>query len=103
MTQSMRERIPELAVLKTLGFTDLGILGLLLAETMVFCLFSAGIGLGGAEALFPIIKNSIGFAADAGPILFAGLGFAVALAIICGLPPALRAMRLQIVDALAGR
>lgn len=103
MTQSMRERIPELAVLKTLGFTDVGILGLLLAETVVFCLFSAGIGLAGAEALFPLIKKSIGFDAAAGPILFAGLGFALALAIICGLPPAVRAMRLQIVDALAGR
>jgi len=103
MAQSMRERIPELAVLKTLGFTDGGVLGLLLAETLVFCLFCAGIGLGLAEAAFPLVKQSIGFEAAAGPILFAGLGFAVALALISGLPPAVRAMRLQIVDALAGR
>ena len=103
MTQSMRERIPELAILKTLGFTDRGVMGLLLAETLLFCLFSAAIGLGLAELAFPIVKKSIGFQAAAGPILFAGLGFAVALAVICGLPPALRAMRLQIVDALAGR
>jgi putative ABC transport system permease protein len=103
MTQSMRERIPELAVLKTLGFTDGGVMLLLLAETLLFCLFCAGIGLGLAELAFPFIKQSIGFNAAAGPILFAGLGFAVALAVICGLPPALRARRLQIVDALAGR
>ena len=103
MAQSMRERIPELAVLKTLGFTDGGVLALLLAETLVFCLFCAGIGLGLAELAFPLIKQSIGFEAAAGPILYAGLGFAVALAIISGLPPAVRAMRLQIVDALAGR
>jgi putative ABC transport system permease protein len=103
MTQSMRERIPELAVLKTLGFTDGGVMLLLLAETLIFCLFCAGIGLGLAELAFPFIKQSIGFNAAAGPILFAGLGFAVALAVICGLPPALRARRLQIVDALAGR
>ena len=103
MTQSMRERIPELAILKTLGFTDGGVMGLLLAETLLFCLFCAGIGLGLAELAFPVIKQSIGFEAAAGPILFAGLGFAVALAVICGLPPAVRAMRLQVVDALAGR
>lgn len=103
MSQSMRERVPELAVLKTLGFTDVGVLTLLLAETLVFCLFSAGIGLGVAELLFPLIRKSIGFEAAAGPIMLSGLGFAVALAVICGLPPAVRAMRLQIVDALAGR
>ena len=103
MTQSMRERIPELAILKTLGFTDAGVLRLILAETLIFCIFSAAIGLGIAEALFPIIRKSIGFQASAGPILFAGLGFAVLLAVVCGLPPAWRAMRLQIVDALAGR
>jgi putative ABC transport system permease protein len=103
MAQSMRERIPELAVLKTLGFTDGGVLALVLAETLVFCLFCAGIGLGLAELAFPLIKARIGFEAAGGPILFAGLGFAVALALISGLPPAIRAMRLQIVDALAGR
>jgi putative ABC transport system permease protein len=103
MAQSMRERIPELAVLKTLGFTDAGVLALLLAETLVFCLFCAGIGLGLAELAFPLIRKSIGFQASAGPILLAGLGFAVALAVISGVPPAIRAMRLQIVDALAGR
>lgn len=103
MAQSMRERIPELAVLKTLGFTDGGVLALLLAETLVFCLFCAGIGLGLAELAFPLVKESIGFEAAAGPILLAGLGFAVVLALISGLPPAIRAMRLQIVDALAGR
>ncbi|HEY8573752.1 ABC transporter permease [Phenylobacterium sp.] len=103
MAQQMRERIPELAVLKTLGFTDGGVLALVVAETLIFCVFSAGIGLGIAELLFPLIREAIGFRAAAGPILFAGFGFAVALALIAGLPPAIRAMRLQIVDALAGR
>lgn len=103
MAQSMRERTAELAILKTLGFSDGAVLGLVLAETLVFCLFSAGIGLGLAELAFPVIRNTIGFQASAGPILLAGLGFALALALISGLPPAIRAMRLQIVDALAGR
>lgn len=103
MAQQVRERIPELAVLKTLGFTDGGVLALVMAETLVFCLFSAAIGLGIAQALFPLIRRAIGFEASAGMIAYTGLGFAVALALIAGLPPAIRAMRLQIVDALAGR
>lgn len=103
MAQSVRERTAELAVLKTLGFSDGAVLGLVLAETVVFCLFAAGIGLGLAELAFPVIKKTIGFEASAGPILLAGLGFALALAVVSGLPPAIRAMRLQIVDALAGR
>lgn len=103
MAQQVRERIPELAILKTLGFTDGGVLALVMAETLIFCLFSAAIGLGLAELLFPVIRKAIGFEASAGLIAFAGLGFAVALALIAGLPPAIRAMRLQIVDALAGR
>lgn len=103
MAQSVRERTPEFAILKTLGFSDTAVLGLLLAETLLFCLFAAGIGLGLAELAFPLIRNAIGFQASAGPILLAGLGFAVALAVISGVPPAVRAMRLQIVDALAGR
>ncbi|THD77430.1 MAG: FtsX-like permease family protein [Phenylobacterium sp.] len=103
MAQSVRERTAELGVLKTLGFSDGGVLGLVMAETLLFCLFSAGIGLGLAELAFPLIRKTIGFQASAGAILLAGFGFAVALALISGLPPAIRAMRLQIVDALAGR
>src|SRR5262249_25498172 len=103
MSQSIRERIPELAVLKTLGFTDGGVLWLLLAETLTFCIFSAAIGLAISELLFPVVRSTIGFKAAAGAILFSGFGFAVALAVVCGLPPAIRAMRLPIVDALAGR
>jgi putative ABC transport system permease protein len=103
MMQSVRERTPELAVLKTLGFTDGAILLLVLAEALILCLFSAGIGLGLAAMVFPLIKVGIGFNVRAGPVLLVGLVLAVALAIISGLPPALRGMRLSIVDALAGR
>src|SRR5687767_15891413 len=39
MAQSVRERVPELAVLKTLGFTDGAVLGFVLAEAGALCLF----------------------------------------------------------------
>ena len=103
MMQSVRERTPELAVMKTLGFTDRSILLLVLAEALVLCLFSAAIGLGLAAMVFRVIKVSIGFNVRAGPVLLTGLLLAVVLAILSGLPPALRGMRLSIVDALAGR
>ncbi|HWF78282.1 MAG TPA: FtsX-like permease family protein [Caulobacteraceae bacterium] len=103
MMQSVRERTPELAVLKTIGFTDTTVLGLILAEALVFCLVSAAIGLGLSALVFPLAKTAVGFRIDVGPVLLAGLGLALLLALISGLPPALRGMRLSIVDALAGR
>jgi putative ABC transport system permease protein len=103
MMQSVRERTPELAVLKTLGFTDGGLMALILAESLTFCLVSAAIGLGIAAMLFPVARQLIGFNIQAGPLMLLGFALAVALALISGLPPAIRAMRLQVVDALAGR
>ena len=103
MMQSVRERTPELAVLKTLGFTDRGLMALILSESMLLCLAAAAIGLGLAAAAFPIARRLIGFNVEAGPLTLLGFGLAVALALASGLPPAVRAMRLRVVDALAGR
>jgi putative ABC transport system permease protein len=103
MMQSVRERTPELAVLKTLGFTDRGLMGLILSESLIFCVVSAAVGLGLAALLFPVARQTIGFNVQAGPLMLAGFGLAIALALISGLPPAVRAMRLEVVDALAGR
>src|SRR5581483_3741434 len=103
MMQSVRERTSELGVLKTLGFTGRGVLWLIMTETLVFCLFSGALGLGLAVLLFPTIKTVVGFTMQAGPAMALGLIAAVVLALLTGLPPAWRAMRLQIVDALAGR
>lgn len=102
MMQSVRERIPELAVLKTMGFTNGKILALVIAESLLLCLFAAVIGLGLSYGTLPIIGSALqGVQLD--PVaLIPGLGAAVLLALIVGLPPALRAMRLNIVDALAG-
>lgn len=103
MMQSVRERTPELAVLKTLGFTDGGVMGLVLGEAITLCLFAAAIGLGLAYITFPGIRVLTGFGIRGGPVMGVGLLIAVGLALIVGLPPAIRGMRLSIVDALAGR
>jgi putative ABC transport system permease protein len=101
MMQSVRERIPELAVLKTLGFGDGQVLGLVLAESRLLCVIAALIGLALSYAALPIIKLGLqGMELSSNPLI-PGVGAAVLLALIVGLPPALRAMRLNIVDALA--
>ena len=103
MMQSVRERIPELAVLKTLGYSDLGVLTLVLVESVLLCLVAAALGLGAAELLFPLLKSVVGEVRLPGSVLVAGTVVALVLAVATGLPPAWRAKRLNIVDALAGR
>jgi len=102
MMQSVRERIPELAVLKTLGFSDFSVLALVIAESLMLCVVAAVIGLGLSYSVLPVIGQALqGVQLD--PIaLIPGIGAAVLLALIVGLPPAWRAMRLNIVDALSG-
>ena len=107
MAQSIRERIPELAILKTLGFSDARVTALVVAEAVLLLALGGGLGMAAAAALLPAVNGSTGgrfpplFVTDTTWLEAAGLALLVALAI--GLPPALRARRLRIVDALAGR
>src|SRR6202045_929832 len=103
MMQSVRERIPELAVLKTLGFGDGKVLMLVLAESLLLCMIAAIIGLVLSFAALPIIKEGLQGVELSPRALIPGMAPAGLLAAIGGLPPALRAMRLNIVDALADK
>jgi putative ABC transport system permease protein len=103
MMQSVRERIPELAVLKTLGFTDGDVLGLVLAEALLLCGLGALLGLAASYGALPIIRLGLQGVELSPLALLPGFGVAILLALIVGLPPALRAKRLNIVDALAGK
>jgi putative ABC transport system permease protein len=100
MMQSVRERIPELAILKTLGFTDGKVLALVIAESLLLCVLAAVIGLALKYPLLPLVQTGLqGVDLSHGPQL-PGIGVAVLLALLVGAPPALRAMRLNVVDAL---
>jgi putative ABC transport system permease protein len=104
MMQSVRERIPELAVLKTVGFTDGMVTTLVLAESILLCVIAAFIGLGIAALLFPGLRAVVpGTVVLPMSVLGTGALAAILLALISGLPPAWRANRLAVVDALAGR
>jgi len=106
MAQSVRERIPELAVLKTLGFSDQSVLGFVLTEGLVICGLGGLIGLSIATLLGMAIQKNAGAVLPISVdwhVWSIGLIAMVMLGVVVGLLPALRAQRLKIVDALAGR
>jgi len=105
MMQSVRERTSELAVLKTLGFSDGKVLGLVLSEALLLCSFAAVVGLAVSTTVFasPPMKALFGNFPMPNVVLAMGAGMALLLSLVSGLPPAWRARQLNIVDALAGR
>jgi len=103
MAQAVRERINELGVLKAIGFTDVQMLLLVLAESLLIAGLGGAIGLalgamlvtggdptGGALPVFTFPA----------PDRIKGIFFVIALGIIAGALPAIQAMRLNPVDAL---
>ncbi|HET6629908.1 MAG TPA: ABC transporter permease [Woeseiaceae bacterium] len=107
MAQAVRERTSELAVLKTIGFPDRSVLFMVLAESVALILIGGVIGLGIAALLGPGVNAASGGVINMPPVSWSswllGLGIMVAIGLIVGALPALRAMRLNVVDALAGR
>ena len=101
--ESVRERTSELATLKTLGYPDSGVLGLVLAESVVVFVAAAALGLAFAAALFPLARPIIGVAVLPSEVVILGAGLAVLAAFISAIVPALRARSLNIVQALAVR
>ena len=103
MAQSVRERINELGVLKTLGFTDGRVLGVVLLESCTTAIIGGGLGLllawviisrgdptGGFLPIFHFPPRDLAF----------GIALVLLLGLGTGLIPALQASRLKIVDAL---
>ncbi len=103
MAQSIRERTSELAVLKTLGYSNGLVLTMVLAESLVISIAGGSSGLlvawlisrqgdptGGLLPAFFFPSKDM--------VLGAGLVFGLGLA--SGLLPGVRAVRLKIVDAL---
>lgn len=108
LMQAYRERIREFAVMKTLGFTDAGIAALVLSEAVLLTTSAATIGLLMVHVLLPLAGAVVARAGLPGLrlpwiVFTAGIGFAVALALLSALPAAWRARQLSIIDALAAR
>jgi putative ABC transport system permease protein len=102
MSQAVRERIPELAVLKVLGFKDRTVMLLVLAEAFLLCFLGALTGMLSASFLTTTLPPEFPVTTDTRVWMIAGISVVV-LSLLIGVPPALRALRIKIVDALAGR
>ena len=103
MMQTIRERTPEFAVLKTLGFGDRPIFLLVVGECLLICILAALTGLALATGVFPYAGKFVPGLSMPLSVVGFGLIGAVLVALITAVPPALRAARLEVVDALAGR
>ena len=91
----------------TLGFSGESVLGMVLAESVLLLLIGGVIGLALASVIGPIVGAGSGGALNlpaAGLVSWLiGVGLALLFGLAVGALPALRAMRVNITDALAGR
>jgi putative ABC transport system permease protein len=102
MSQAVRERTGELGVLKAIGFTNVQVLGMVLAESCLVAVIGAALGLAIAWLI-----TSGGDPTGMLPLFFLphrafleGLAFSLGLGLFAGIFPALAAMRLRVGDAL---
>jgi len=109
IAQSMQERIPEIGVLKTLGFSGAAVVGLVLAESVLLLLLGSALGLTLATLAVnmasTVAANALPIPLQpvSGTVWLRGIVVALLIGLIVGTWPALRGLRLRIVDALAGR
>jgi putative ABC transport system permease protein len=101
LTQALRERTAELAVLKAMGYSGSLLLALTLVESLVICCISALIGLGACLALFVSMGSKLG-PIEISPLPFVeGIALAALVAVASASIPAWLAQRLSIAAALA--
>jgi putative ABC transport system permease protein len=107
MMQAVRERTSELAVLKTIGFSSNSVLMMVLGESVLLLLLGGAIGLGLVSLLglvLPAMSGGMITRTSVGAGVWGlGIALAIGIGVIIGALPAMRAMRLNIVDALSGR
>jgi putative ABC transport system permease protein len=107
MAQAVRERIPELAVLKTIGFSNPSVLTLVLAESVLLLVLGGAVGLVLAAVVIDITRAQMGAQIPLAPVdastWLRAVGLMIGIGLLVGALPARRGMRLRIVDALSGR
>jgi putative ABC transport system permease protein len=103
MVQSVRERTSELAVLKTIGFTDRAVFLLILGEALAVSILAAALGLGLATVSLPVAARVVTGLAMPRITLAIGLGISLLVALVSAAVPAILAARLRVAAALAER
>lgn len=103
MAQSVRERTSELAVLKTLGFSNTSVLAIVLGESLFIAVLGGVVGLGLAWMFVQQGDPTNGLLPAfflPGRDVVTGGWLMVVLGLLAGALPAVQAMRLRITDAL---
>lgn len=107
MAQSFRERIPELAILKTLGFSDIAVMLLVLAEAVVISLIGGLVGLLLAKFIISGAATSMASTLPglnlSSSMMLLGIGLMFVFGVLTGIIPALQGLQLNIVTALRRR
>jgi putative ABC transport system permease protein len=108
MAQSVRERQGEFAVLKTIGYSDSGVIALVFAEALAPAVLGAGAGLGLAALIAARIPKLLPSLSLPEPylspaVIAQALLAVVLLAFLSVILPALRLRRLDVAAILAGR
>jgi putative ABC transport system permease protein len=109
LAQAVRERFAEFATLKTIGFSDSGVIALVFAEAAIPCLMGAGLGIGLASIVSNVMPRFLppgqGLPIPTMTIMvFVWAGLCAALvAFISAALPALRLKQMDIATALSGR
>lgn len=104
MAQSFRERIPEFAILKTLGFSDIAVMLMVLSEAVLICCIGGFLGLSLAKVI--LVANADKIAGTlpgldmSWSIILAGMAWVLMLGVVTGAVPALQGLRLNIIAAL---
>jgi putative ABC transport system permease protein len=102
MAIAVRERTGEIGVLKTVGFSDLHVLLLVLAESVLVAVVGGSLGVAIAKAIAPRLSEALSgleFYVGTDDVL-KGIALATFIGLAAGTIPALDAMRLRVVDAL---
>ena len=109
IAQAVRERFAEFATLKTIGFSDRGVIGLVFAEAAFPCLLGAGLGIGFAAILSHVLPalvppgDNVPLPQMTPPVLLWAILCAAAVAFASSALPAMRLKRMDIATALSGR
>jgi putative ABC transport system permease protein len=104
MAQSVRERTPEIGVLKTLGFTGPVVTALVLAESILLTAIGGFLGMAGAyltvEAAGGMVRQYLPVWEVPADAWLSASGMILGLGLLAGAVPAWNAQRLPIVQAL---
>lgn len=101
MLVSVTERTREIGIRKALGATDQNIMVQFLIEALIMCIVGGIVGISLAYALAFFIGSQLYFQPSISPaIIGTGFGMALAVGVIFGLYPALKAARKDPIDAL---